>query len=230
MVRVGDRLVHHLDLNVEMSKTYMYVVDRDFGFAPNPFHGICTLATCKPKIRKNAVVGDWIVGMGGRRLKATGRCVFAMKVTETLTFEQYWEDLRFQDKKPVRNGSTKMLIGDNIYRREGDNWVQLDSHHSNSDGSGNLINLKKDTGANAVLISTYFYYFGSAAAPVPAEILGEMGYKNGRSHRTFTNENSRQLTDWLRGSFIPNRLSSDPFDFVTAASRYSGVGSKIVSP
>ncbi len=27
---------------------------RDYGFAPNPFHGICTLATCKPVIRRVA--------------------------------------------------------------------------------------------------------------------------------------------------------------------------------
>ena len=47
-----------------MTKVYMYVVDRDFGFAPNPFHGFCTLATCKPRTRRVAKVGDWIVGMG----------------------------------------------------------------------------------------------------------------------------------------------------------------------
>src|SRR5712671_5339411 len=33
-------------------RLYSYVVARDFGFAPNPFFGVCTLATCKPDIRK----------------------------------------------------------------------------------------------------------------------------------------------------------------------------------
>lgn len=229
MARIAGQLVQRLDQFAEMSKTYMYVVDRDFGFAPNPFHGVCTLATCKPSIRRNANVGDWVVGMGGRRLKAVGHCVFAMKVTEKLTFDQYWVDLRFQDKKPVRNGSTKMLIGDNIYRREGDAWLQLDSHHSNSDGSVNLINLAKDTGANSVLISAKFYYFGLAAVAVPQVILQEMGYRNGRSHRTFTDDKSRPLIDWVQRGFAPNRLVSDPFDFNTALARYTGIGSKIVS-
>lgn len=32
-----------------MAKGYSYVVARDFGFAPNPFNGFLTLATCKPK-------------------------------------------------------------------------------------------------------------------------------------------------------------------------------------
>ncbi|WP_225761747.1 hypothetical protein [Acinetobacter sp. Marseille-P8610] len=34
-------------------KIFSYVVSRDFGFAPNPFFNFCTLATCKPKIRKD---------------------------------------------------------------------------------------------------------------------------------------------------------------------------------
>ena len=78
-----------------MSKLYIYVVDRDFGFAPNPYHGCCTLATCKPGIRNGAEVGDWVVGMGGSRLEATGRCVFAMRVTRKITFNEYWSSLEF---------------------------------------------------------------------------------------------------------------------------------------
>jgi len=212
-----------------MQNTFIYVVDRDFGFAPNPFHGVCTLATCKPTIRRVAKIGDWIIGMGGGRLRATGRCIFAMNVSEKLTFEEYWSDPRFQDKKPVRNGSKKMLVGDNIYRKEDDVWIQLDSHHSKQDGSTNLINLTKDTSANSVLISTNYFYFGAAAAEVPPKILENMGYKNGRSHRKFRDDQSRQLIDWLERGFRINRLVADPCDFTTAADRYSGEGSKIVS-
>src|SRR5690349_11369247 len=103
-----------------MRKVFMYVVDRDFGFAPNPFHGYCTLATCKPRIRKNANVEDWVIGMGGARLRATGRCVYAMRVTEKLTFNEYWANPLYFDKKPVRNGSNKMMVGDNIYHYDED--------------------------------------------------------------------------------------------------------------
>ena len=35
-------------------RLYSYVFDHDYGFAPNPFHGVCTLATCKPSIREHA--------------------------------------------------------------------------------------------------------------------------------------------------------------------------------
>src|SRR5215211_1755390 len=101
-----------------MPSVFVYVVDRDFGFAPNPFHGYCTLATCKPGIRAHAQIGNWVIGMGGRRLNATGRCIFAMKVTEGLSFDQYWSQPNHFDKRPVRNGSRTMMVGDNIYHRD----------------------------------------------------------------------------------------------------------------
>ena len=160
---------------------YIYVVDRDLGFAPNPFHGYCTLATCKPGIRKGARVGDWIMGVGGSRLKATGRCIFLMKATEIITFDEYWENNRFSLKKPVRNGSPVMMVGDNIYHRESKNspWIQEDSHHSNQDGSMNLDNFQRDTKSYKVLISKLFYYFGSEA---PTVDLNSIGYTNNRGY------------------------------------------------
>jgi hypothetical protein len=39
-----------------------YVITSDTGFAPNVTGGYCTLATCKPRIRRNADVGEWILG------------------------------------------------------------------------------------------------------------------------------------------------------------------------
>src|ERR1700722_9311751 len=100
-----------------MRRVYIYVVTRDFGFAPNPFHGCCTLAACKPQIRKKARVDDWVIGMGGSRLKAIGRCVYEMRVTATLSFNDYWAIEEYFDKRPVRNGSSLMMVGDNIYHR-----------------------------------------------------------------------------------------------------------------
>src|SRR5579862_7115644 len=110
-----------------MPNVFTYVVDRDFGFAPNPFGGTCTLATCKPIIRRVARVGDWVCGMGGQRLGATGKLIFAMRVTRTLNFDEYSEDEGLQFKKPTRNGSLLTLVGDNIYSRgpAGSAWSQL---------------------------------------------------------------------------------------------------------
>ena len=137
-------------------KIYSYIVARDFGFAPNPFHGVCTLATCKPKIRKAAAIGDWIVGTGSATPKRAGFIVFAMKVEEALTFDQYWSDERFFQKRPNLRGSKKQAFGDNIYHRQGEGegyeWIQLNSHHSLPDGRRNPVNHNTDPSVNPVLV------------------------------------------------------------------------------
>ena len=210
----------------------MYVVDRDFGFAPNPFHGFCTLATCMPRIRATAHVGDWVAGMGGARLRATGRCVYAMRVTETKTFDDYWASEAFFDKRPVRNGSSVMMVGDNIYRRDGSDgaWLQLDSHHSNPDGTPNGLNVYKDTRANQVLISRDFYYFGRSAPPVPPEVLSALRYKNGIGHRKFDSAGRDTFLEWFLKDHKADRnlVVGDPFDFEQTDRRYSGKGSKLL--
>ena len=77
-------------------RIYVYVLKHDSGFAPNPFHGWCTLACCKPTIRRKARPGDWVVGITPRDLH--NRVAYAMKVDESLTFEEYWSDRRFKAK------------------------------------------------------------------------------------------------------------------------------------
>lgn len=49
-----------------MPRIFRYVVRYDSGVAPRPFDGYCSLAICKPKIRANAIVGDWIIGFRTR--------------------------------------------------------------------------------------------------------------------------------------------------------------------
>jgi hypothetical protein len=201
-------------------------VDRDFGFAPNPFHGMCTLGTCKSAIRKSAVPGDWVIGMGGSRLQASGKVIFAMRVARKVSFDDYWRTPEFKDKVPIRNGSKRMMVGDNIYRREpgSHQWVQADSHHSNADGSVNQHNLEKDTRVDAVLISDHFYYFGSDAHVVPKEILKAAGYENVRSHRVFDLDGcASKLVGWIESRFgkARNLVSADPFDFDKSGARYS---------
>ncbi|MBO0952898.1 Nmad2 family putative nucleotide modification protein [Fibrella forsythiae] len=207
-----------------MARVYIYVVDRDLGFAPNPFHGVCTLATCKPGIRSTAKIGDWIFGVGGRTLKAPGQLVYAMKVSQKLTFNEYWLSEEFKDKRPVRNGSKKMMLGDNIYFQNTDNsWLQAHSHHSLEDGGINLYNLNRDTKSKNVLVSKHFYYFGSSAPEIPSYILSDLGYKNNQGHRIFSLDKASRLVDWLEHNFTDclNIVLSDPFNFDKSAAHYS---------
>lgn len=157
-------------------KGYSYIVARDYGFAPNPFYGICTLATCKPIIRKHCEVGDYVIGLTPRDRERGNRLVYLMKVTEVTTFDSYWSDARFACKKPVMNGTVKKCYGDNIYHHNDNNeWLQEDSHHSNEDGSINEHNLKRDTSTtDRVLVSEDFYYFGSNSLLMPPDIVEQI--------------------------------------------------------
>jgi len=207
------------------SYLYAYTIARDFGFAPNPFHNCCTLATCKPGIRKSAKVDDWIIGIGGRNLKKNyRRCILLMKVTEKVSFQEYWDQERFSLKKPVRNGSNVMMLGDNIYHKDKNGaWMQEDSHHSNQDGSPNLDNLNQDTRTtDQVLISKCFFYFGNKAQSVD---LNSIGYKGGiRSYKKINLTASHKARDLITSIFCQNRnnlniLMSDPCQFLESHER-----------
>ena len=158
-------------------RLYSYVVARDFGFAPNPFGGICTLATCKPDIRQRAVVGDWIAGLASASNRSTPGLVYVMRVDEVLTYDAYWTDVRFQNKKPSRTGSVKQMFGDNIYHQSAvGGWQQADSHHSFESGAANPANIANDTKSHGVLIGRRFAYWGSSAIAVPEQFLDFDGH------------------------------------------------------
>ena len=167
-------------------KFYSYIIPRDFGFAPNPYFNYCTLATCKPNIRRDAQVGDWIGAFGSKVQGFEGKLVVLMLVEEILTFDQYWTDSRFIDKRPVFNKSTMYMYGDNIYHHVNGKWVQEFSHHSKEDGKINYINLNRDTKVDRVLIASEFYYFGSNAIDVPEEFRPLIWQHIG--NKTFHNE------------------------------------------
>jgi len=58
-----------------MTKICFYRMTDDTGFAPNPFHGYCTVATCTPnhmRGRTRLREGDYIVGIEGVKLRRKG--------------------------------------------------------------------------------------------------------------------------------------------------------------
>jgi hypothetical protein len=182
-------------------KIYSYVVARDYGFAPNPFFGVCTLATCKPRIRSVARPNDWVVGTGCAERNRSGYLVYAMRVTDALTFEDYFSNPRYEEKKPNLNGSKKRAFGDNIYWQEDDEWQQLNSHHSHADGSCNMANVLNDTQTNRMLISTDFVYFGGEGPEIPARFRDFDGVDICalRNHKSnFSPRLVRHFIDWIR--------------------------------
>lgn len=157
-------------------RLFSYVVARDYGFAPNPFGGACTLATCKPGIRQHAAVGDWVAGLTSATDRTKPGFVYVMKVDEVLTYDAYWRDARFQFKKPSLVGSVKQIFGDNIYHQNPQGvWHQADSHHSFDGGAPNPRNIANDTKSHGVLVGRRFAYWGSSAIDVPDEFLDYKG-------------------------------------------------------
>ncbi len=78
-------------------RLFSYRIRYDAGSAPNPFWNSCTLAICKPCIRKAAEVGDWVVGTGStlaRMGDISGKVVYTMRVSQKMTMQEYDEYTR----------------------------------------------------------------------------------------------------------------------------------------
>ncbi|MGH9455163.1 MAG: hypothetical protein ACRD2O_14470 [Terriglobia bacterium] len=201
------------------TRLHSYVVARDYGFAPNPFFGVCTLATCKPGIRSYAQLGDWVVGTGSRLRGREEHLVYAMRVTGTMTLEQYWADPRFQAKKPNLRGSKKQAFGDNIYSKDPNTgeWLQINSHHSLADGRPNPTNIGADTATDRMLYSEDFIYWGGSGPPLPPRFLGcaphGASLVAGRGHKsTFPRGLVRNFVDWVR-TLEQRGYSGEPEDW-----------------
>lgn len=206
-----------------MLNIYTYVLDHDLGLAPNPFWGYCTLAVCKPQLRKSKKlrIGDWIIGTGSRALekrykrpkgKFVNKLIYAMEVNEIISMEQYWNDGRFSIKKPILNGSLAKMYGDNIYQTlaNGD-WMQLDSAHSNSNGETNKKHLETDLSGKNVIISTNFYYFGENCVSIPTRFHRLIW--NRRGHKFLNNDKTDDYINWIKNNHITG-VTGDPIDWI----------------
>lgn len=204
-------------------KLYSYIITRDYGFAPNPFFGVCTLATCKPKIRLSAQVGDIIAGIGSARVGSPYKncLIYAMVVNEKMSYDDYWNSEEFSCKKPAMHGSTKRKYGDNIYHtsEKTGEFIQEDSHHSFENGVINPLNYKRDLSGKYVLISDEFWYWGKSAIELPNQFsqLADIGIGN----KVFAEDLAREFLHWLR-SLDQTKYIDDPILFSTSFERYNG--------
>ncbi len=215
MVKVTEE---HVNI-IGMAKGYSYVVARDFGFAPNPFNGFLSLAACKSKIRKWAHVGDYVIGNANK--KYNNKLIYMMRVTKKTTFDEYWENPEYLCKRPVMNGSMKVMYGDNIYHHDKNgNWIQEDSHHSLPNGEINVDNLKRDTGeTDNVLLSTDFFYFGRNMIDLPLRFRRCLYQYIGQ--KKVSEEDCEALWHYLEANYPKNEIIALPRQFNTFK-RYDG--------
>ena len=186
-----------------MPRVYTYILKSDTGFAPNPFGGVCTLACCKPTIRRTAARHDWVVGLSS---KAQGnKIIYAMEVDrEPLGFADYHNSPEYKLKIPdITSKNLIKHLGDNIYRPLPDGgFKQLPSRHSNPDGSQDKFHKERDLRGKKVLISSNFYYFGCSAVELPEKFKGVIV---GRSYRVNYHppDLGKSLIKWLTNEFEP---------------------------
>jgi len=172
-------------------RLYSYVVKNDSGFAPNPFWGLCTLATCKPVIRRKAEVGDWVVGTGSANEGRQGRLVYAMKIHKTIAIEKYGNS--YKNKMPHSNGTPFRIYGDNIYYLKNERWQLRKNLFHNQD------NMEHDISGLNVLIGKEFYYFGSEDVEIPDMFQNII--KKGPYHKSkFSEQFVQDFIYWLRST------------------------------
>jgi hypothetical protein len=152
-------------------KLFSYVVDHDFGSAPDPEGDYCTLVHCKFEGfsgRRNIVElagdGDWVIGTGGvsKDSAGHGRIIYLMRVSKKLAFRKYLSDARFQGRCDCQDL-----------------------------GEGNKF----------ALISKRYFYFGKNAVPMSAlpKHLATGLAKKGPSFRSdYPPEKLRELVKWFR--------------------------------
>lgn len=165
-------------ISQQVKQVYIYKLDHDTGMNPNPFGNFCTLAYCMHGMREKIVkhiavqrstnptlsitnMGIWIIGIAGKKLDFNGsnrygRIVYAMQVTEALTFEEYWTDPRFTDKKPNYTPEEEVLFNKG---HEGN--YRFFKNNSNRRIVGDNIEGHYDDGSRHVLVSDRFEYYGS---------------------------------------------------------------------
>ncbi|MEH2312219.1 MAG: hypothetical protein V7K35_12635 [Nostoc sp.] len=102
-INVLNRSLRHTNVVVSCFSNFIlmtffsYCLRYDDGSAPNPFWEVCTLAICKPVIRRVASIGDWVVGLGSTQSpigNIADYVVYAMQVTNKMTLQEYDEFCR----------------------------------------------------------------------------------------------------------------------------------------
>ena len=142
--------------NISSNNLFTYKVVYDAGNAPNPYSELCTLAICKPAIRRVAKVGDVVVGFVCKsNLDDEHRLIYCMIIDDVLTWDAYIGACKagnYQNRVPT----SPTHPGDCI-------WSCTESAHepllSWSDHGIDDFNNDVKVGEN-VLIGKRYWYFG----------------------------------------------------------------------
>jgi hypothetical protein len=190
-------------------RLFTYCIPTDDGAAPNPYWGICTLTICKPKIRRSAKIGDWVVGTGSTNSPIgdiSKKVVYMMKITDKKTLEEY--DSFCKAEYPFKipdweNKDIRRRLGDCIYDFSSLPATQRNGVHKEK-------NRDKDLRGKYALISNHFYYFGDK--PIDLDISLIPIIKEGVGHQSDLNTPYfEQFIAWVKSlNLKPNKLYGKP--------------------
>ena len=190
---------------------WRYVIVNDDGSAPN-YERPVTLAICKPAIRRNAREGDIILAFKGRRLCARGErwnhneLVWGGVISAKLRFSDYWNDKRFQKKKPHRSKAP-----DNLYKPTQFGFEQI----PNRVHQGETQKRRDLRGQFVLALKPAWHFKGGSELPPQYRALN-MPLSARRGHRRveMNSKEARRLKAWLaarprmRNSHIQSNTSS----------------------
>ncbi len=164
-------------------RIFVYKLTTDNNGAPCVDDDLLSLAICKPMIRRKAKEGDWIIGLGGKKLGEG--IIYAARVTGTVGSEYYRE--RQFARRP-----------DCIYQLRDGELVRKKTAAYHEDSK----NTATDVGAapayrNArVLLSSDFRCFGKSREAVPPN-LQTFTDSIGRGHRVNHDPATREALERL---------------------------------
>lgn len=106
-----------------MGKHYSYRIDHDKGFAPNPYNEVCTLSGCKTRkkdgtrnIENLAQNNNWIIGIGGNNTGKPDKLIYAMKVKENISYDEFLKKYPGKSKYLSRKkAGERVLVSKNFY-------------------------------------------------------------------------------------------------------------------
>ncbi len=200
--------IKNMLIEMDEIRLFSYKMTHDSGFAPCPFGGMLTLATCKPMIRKSKKIGDWIAGFTSNKLNGdlvgNERLIYLMKVTAKVNFQEYWYNPKYHSRKPyLDSGNLMGKIGDNIYKplvknpKTIDDFKQvLNPHHKKK------WQKERDLSGLYVLISEKFYYFGSCPLTVSPDIRPKTPKgQTSQGVRTYDDNRTKGFIEYVENNY-----------------------------
>jgi hypothetical protein len=179
----------------------LYRLQTDSGAAPNVHGNVCSLAICKPVVRRSAKVGDYIIGLRGRSGElgklgphATDSVLYVMRVTRKMTFAEYdaycTAELSIKIPSPENE-----FVGDCQYTAAGEQRPGPHGPaHMEHDLSGKFVLLGDAAREN------FWYRRDPVGVRLPADLADEWdvaGVARGHRVKDHSDKTEARLHEWL---------------------------------